>query len=78
MGHVQGVIDECTRLHRHQVTQCPIYRGTQEVMEEAEVKKRGLTTLQLPARKCVPVAKAIFQQSCIHNQVTYNKLCPVS
>jgi hypothetical protein len=52
-------------------TQCPIYRRTQEAKEKAKVKGRGLTALQLPARKCVPVAKAIFRQSCIHDQVPY-------
>jgi hypothetical protein len=39
--------------------------------EKSKVKKRGLATLQRRES-----AKAIFQQSCIHDQVTYNKLCP--
>jgi hypothetical protein len=46
-------------------TQCPIYRRTQEAKEKAKVKKRGLATLQRRES-----AKAIFRQSCIHDQAS--------
>jgi hypothetical protein len=43
----------------------------QEAKEKAKVKKRGLYDSSAASEK-VPAAKAIFRQSCIHDQVTYN------
>jgi hypothetical protein len=56
-------------------TQCTICHRTQEAKEKAKVKKHGLNDSSAASEK-VPAAKAIFRQSCIHDQVTYNKLCP--
>jgi hypothetical protein len=87
MGHMRGVVDyrgwtTGFRLLQRSATQCPIYsiyqyHRTQEAKEKAKVKKRGLYDSPAAGEKVRAGRKSYLPSILhIHDQVTYNKLCP--
>ena len=71
MGDTGEALKYSARMPRHLQPSAPSVIEHKKPRRKRRLRSVGFTTLQRRES-----AKAIFRQSCIHDQVTYNKLCP--